>query len=104
MVDERAVRTHRPRFWSPERRGITYLALASTLLLLNLPQTEVASGPSFAIAHQEPFRRVPLVMVVFDEFPAVSVMDRTGAIDERLYPNLARLAQRATWYRNTTTT
>jgi hypothetical protein len=104
MADDGDMGIKRPLFWSPKRRGITYLALASTLLLLNVPRTDVVSGPSFTIAHQEDFKRVPIVMVVFDEFPAVSVMDRTGAIDERLYPHLARLARSSTWYRNTTTT
>ena len=104
MVDDGDAGVKRPPFWTSKRRGITYLALASTLLLLNVPRTDVASGPSFAIAHQKDFERIPIVMVVFDEFPLVSVLDRTGAIDERLYPNLTRFSRSATWYRNTTTT
>ena len=45
----------------------------------------------------------PVVMVVFDEFPVVSLMDGSGGIDAVRYPNFARLAEDATWYRNTTT-
>jgi hypothetical protein len=82
---------------------VTLLALTSTVFFLNFPQTDVASGPNFAIAQQDTYRPVPIVMVVFDEFPLVSLMDESGAIDSGLYPNLARLSEEATWYRNTLT-
>jgi hypothetical protein len=45
----------------------------------------------------------PIVMVVFDEFPLVSLMDDRGQINSRRYPNFAALAQQATWYRNAST-
>jgi Sulfatase len=43
----------------------------------------------------------PVVLVIFDEFPVHSLMGADGRIDKRLYPNFARLAGDATWYRNT---
>ena len=46
--------------------------------------------------------RAPVVMVFFDEFPMMSLLDSRGRIDRRLYPNLARFAGDATWYRNAT--
>lgn len=46
---------------------------------------------------------VPVVMVMFDEFPLASLMDGHGAIDEVRYPNFARLAAMSTWYRQYTT-
>jgi Sulfatase len=46
--------------------------------------------------------RVPVVMLFFDEFPLTSLLDSRGRIDRRLYPNLARFAGEATWYRNAT--
>lgn len=46
---------------------------------------------------------VPIVFVVFDEFPVVSLLDKGGQIDANLYPNFAELARSATWYRNATT-
>jgi len=46
--------------------------------------------------------RPPVVMVFFDEFPMLSLLDSRGRIDPRLYPNFARLAGDATWYRNAT--
>lgn len=45
----------------------------------------------------------PVVMVVFDEMPSASLMTPDGSVDERAYPNFARLARTSTWYRNTTT-
>ncbi|MEQ4305867.1 sulfatase-like hydrolase/transferase [Plantactinospora sp. B6F1] len=44
----------------------------------------------------------PVVMLVLDEFPLTSLLDDTGAIDARRYPNFARLAGESTWYRNAT--
>jgi hypothetical protein len=43
----------------------------------------------------------PVVLVVLDEFPVHSLMGADGRIDKRLYPNFARLAGDATWYRDT---
>ena len=47
--------------------------------------------------------RVPVVLVVFDEFPVSSLMTAEGELDEARYPNFARLAHSATWYPRATT-
>jgi hypothetical protein len=44
----------------------------------------------------------PIVMVIFDELPVVSLMDEHRRIDPRRYPNFAALAREATWFRNAT--
>lgn len=44
-----------------------------------------------------------VVMVVFDELPLESLLDGSGRVDPVLFPNFARLAGDANWYRNTTT-
>ena len=44
----------------------------------------------------------PIFMVVFDELPLRSLLDRRGAIDSVRFPNFADLAGRADWYRRTT--
>jgi Sulfatase len=44
----------------------------------------------------------PVVMIVFDEFPLMSLLDRRGEVDPRVYPNFAEVAARSTWYRNAT--
>ncbi len=43
----------------------------------------------------------PAVLVIFDELPVHSLMDADRRIDAALFPNFARLARDATWYRNT---
>lgn len=45
----------------------------------------------------------PLVVIVFDEFPQLSLLDQAGRLDARHHPGFARLADDATWYRNATT-
>lgn len=47
---------------------------------------------------------VPVVMVVFDEFPVASLMDENGEIQEALYPGFAKLANDGTWFSNAVTT
>lgn len=44
-----------------------------------------------------------LVMVVFDEFPSVALLDEERRIDPGRYPNLAALASVSTWYPNAMT-
>lgn len=46
---------------------------------------------------------VPIVFVVFDEFPVASLMDGDGNLQRDVYANFARLADDGTWYRNATT-
>jgi hypothetical protein len=41
-----------------------------------------------------------VVMLQLDEMPLASIMETDGTINERLYPNFARLAEEGTWYRN----
>ena len=45
----------------------------------------------------------PIVFVVFDEFPVNSLLDNHHEIDRVHYPNFARLADHAGWYRNAST-
>ena len=45
----------------------------------------------------------PIVFIVFDEFPVTSLLDQNREIDRVRYPNFARLADGATWYRNAST-
>lgn len=45
----------------------------------------------------------PIVMVVFDEFSSVYLMNEKGEIDADRYPNFAALARDSYWFRNATT-
>lgn len=44
----------------------------------------------------------PVVVMVLDEFPLVSLLDADGGVDAARFPNFARLAGESTWYRNAT--
>ena len=43
---------------------------------------------------------VPIVLLVFDEFPVATLIDSQGNLLGDLYPNLAELAGDGIWYRN----
>ncbi len=63
-------------------------------LILPEPDSEVRIG-SGATA--------PVVMVIFDEFPLISLLNGRREIDSNLFPNLADLAENSYWFRNATT-
>jgi Sulfatase len=46
--------------------------------------------------------RPPVVMVVFDEFPTISLLDSHGRIDGTRYPHFAALANDGVWFPNAT--
>jgi hypothetical protein len=50
-----------------------------------------------------PKNSVPLVIVVFDEFPLVALLNKDLNIDSHLFPNFYELSQNANFYRNATT-
>jgi Sulfatase len=73
---------------------VLFLAFSPVSRLLESPpEPRLAQVPSGA----------PVVMVVLDELPVVSLMRSDGEIDAERYPNFARLARDSTWYRNATT-
>lgn len=45
----------------------------------------------------------PVVVLLLDELPTASIINADGDVDDVRYPNLARFAQDATWYRNFST-
>lgn len=44
----------------------------------------------------------PVVMLLLDELPLMSLLDSHGQVDERVFPNFARLAHTSHWFRNGT--
>lgn len=54
-------------------------------------------------ALEEGKTETPVVMVVFDELPLQSLLDRRDGIDSLRFPNFAALAEDATWFPNTAT-
>ena len=47
--------------------------------------------------------KTPVVLIVFDEFPTIALMNRAQHVDAARFPNFASLARNATWYRSATT-
>ncbi len=46
---------------------------------------------------------IPIVMVLWDEFPLVSLLDKENQIDANLYPNLSSLSKNSYWFTNAST-
>lgn len=79
-----------------------FLLLA--VFLLSMPVGEVLRGPDSSIGNQLAVDNpVPVVMVVFDEFPVASIIDPAENLREDRYPNFARLASDGIWYSNAVT-
>jgi hypothetical protein len=78
--------------------GVVFAAL----FLLVSPVSQLVL-PGRAVAAGAPVRAPkPVVMVVFDELPLMTLLDSDGTINRRLFPNFARLASESMWLRNTT--
>ena len=73
------------------------------LLLAAAVAVAFAAGHGGAGAREQSERRPPVVLVVFDEFPADTLIGPDGRIDAARYPNFAALAGTSTWFRNAET-
>jgi hypothetical protein len=95
--------------FAPVRTFLRYCSLGAVVfvvqfLLMSSTASIVVGGRHAPLAAAEvPADAAPVVMVVFDGLPTGLLLDGEGHIDADLYPNLARLAGDATWYRNHTT-
>jgi hypothetical protein len=47
-------------------------------------------------------RHPPVIMLILDELPLVSLLDAAGGVDATRFPHFAELAAASTWYRNAT--
>lgn len=74
-------------------------SLAAEAVLIALLLGGCAWGGDEAPARQ-PEARPPIVVVVFDEFPADDLLGPDGRIDAARFPNFARLARISTWFPN----
>lgn len=73
------------------------------LFLFLSPLTPLTLGASAGSPAPVAAARSPVVMVVLDELPTISLHDARGRIDPLRFPNFAALARDATYYRNATT-
>jgi len=69
---------------------------AATLLGFSCSTQEPAAGHRGTAAAKRPY----VVLLVMDEFPSDSLLDRQQRIDPVRYPNFAALAADGTWFRN----
>ena len=87
------------------RQFVEYLAAAPVLFLAIFlffsPAADILEGSSAQAVPSG--AHVPVVFLLFDEFPTASLLDGHGGIDPAVFPNFARLASISTWYRNSTT-
>lgn len=89
------------------RRLVTWASPAVILF----PVVFLTQGPARVILFPPPppppgpqvAHPLPVVMIVFDEFSGMSLVNEDHEIDAVRYPNFARLAATSTWYRNATT-
>jgi hypothetical protein len=79
-------------------RSLLAIAGVSAVLVLGLAcsSDEPRAGHGHAAAPKRPY----VVLLVMDEFPSDSLLDRRRRIDPVRYPNFAALAADGTWFRN----
>jgi hypothetical protein len=87
------------------RQAFLYLGLAPlvfvTWFLFFTPASQLVHASAADLPEAEAVASpVPVIMMMFDEFPEASIMHGDGSLDSLHYPNLARLAADGVWYRN----
>jgi hypothetical protein len=78
----------------------TGLAMLTAMLALFLGLSCSSDGPKASHQASASKKRPYVVLLVMDEFPSDSLLDRRRRIDPVRYPNFAALAGDATWFRN----
>lgn len=89
------------RLWLRYAAVLPVLAVAS--FVLASPVSDLIFPPDVEAAAIDAASTPPIVMLIFDELPTATLIGKDGEIDADLYPNFARLADDAAWYRNNTT-
>jgi hypothetical protein len=73
------------------------------IFLLGSPVRELILPGEVDVAAAGVSASTPVVVVVFDELPTISLLNARNEIDARRYPSFARLARESIWFRNATT-
>jgi hypothetical protein len=90
----------------PGRLFASYLAVANALFLgvfvFASPTAELlAAGADGDVGQVQVARpQGPVVVIVLDELPAITLMRPDGSINSERYPGFAELAATSTWFRN----
>ena len=75
------------------------IVLFPTLFLFFSPVSTLLFSSPVDIAQVKINDPPPIVLVIFDEFSSISLMDEHHRIDAERYPHFAALAEDATWFR-----
>jgi hypothetical protein len=73
------------------------------LFLFSSPVSDIVFADETDVELADVRAEAPVVIVLLDELPTISLLDDEGEIDRVRYPSFARLAQDGVWFRNTTT-
>lgn len=79
---------------APVVAGLFVFATPARALVFPAPPAQALDGLDDA---------PPIVMLIFDELPLASLLAEDHTIDAKAFPGFARVADDATWFRNTTT-
>jgi len=75
--------------------------VAVVLFVFFSPATKIIFPQESGSAATKEKVDAPIVFIVFDEFPVVSLLNREGEIDGKRFPNFKALADTSTWYEHT---
>ncbi|WDZ82517.1 sulfatase-like hydrolase/transferase [Micromonospora cathayae] len=78
---------------------VSLFVLVSPASAVVLPRRGDGAGPGVAAG---PGGHPPVVLLILDELPLVSLLGPDGRIDAARFPHVAELAAGSTWYRNAT--
>jgi hypothetical protein len=89
------------------RDGLAWLGVvplvSAGFFLFTPPVVHLVVPPTFVEVDAVIESTAPVVFIVFDELPVVSLLDRSGELDVGRYPNFGALAEMSTWYKYTAT-
>ncbi len=89
------------------RSVLTVLCVAPVVFLASFlvfsPVSQLLGDDDESSAASSASSRTPVVLLIFDELPTISLMDARKHIDARRLPGFGRLSAQSTWYRNATT-
>lgn len=88
----------------PVRSFLTVLSPAPlvflVLFLFISPVSKITLADDASAKSIDGIKPIPVVMVVFDEFPGISLLDADDKVDPVRYPGFAELAKDGTWFPN----
>jgi len=83
--------------------GLVPAAILAVFMVIS-PGSQVVFASEQSSPESTPIGNpVPVILLVLDELPVQSLMDREGDIDDTRYPGFARLLDDFTWFRNAAT-